>query len=352
MKSRIWLGILFGTSGLITLFLLLQTSSLDTSLPLEILPPGDARSDPGQSRILPYGHTLGPWPTHFRGEPVVSRLTYLKGPPKKFLETFSLIWAPVDAEISISGPKTPLPDFKRADWRECFQKNFLCSNPKKTFWSKVFPDREMHRKSEVRATWFESGSADGPRGVHLLIRSKSDSGREQIEDRFAILTPGGTLQTLSIRVSNNPVGSEARGIFMQTIGSLKVHEDLTFGRAWIAGDLKDVDLRAQKTIPEPKTRLLRLIEVQNLIFAHMSVDPSTVDSFYHLAGVTHRLALDLLRTRDQWFKNQESWLNEFPSLLATLAKYSRDFPESNQVSERIEALLQDFLLEQSRLSRR
>jgi hypothetical protein len=352
MKSRIRLGILFGGFGLITLLLLLFTSPLDASLPLEILPPGEARSEPDQSRILPYGHTMGPWPSHFRGEPVVSRLTYLKGPPKKFIETLTLIWSPVDAEIFLSGPKTILPDFKLADWKECFQKNFLCSGPKKAFWSRVFPERGIQQKNEVRATWFESASPEGPRGVHVMIRSKTDSGRERTEDRFAIITPGGVVQTLSIQTSNHPVGSEARGLFMQTLGALKVHDDLAFGRAWIAGDLKQIDLQALKSLPDAKTRFIHLIGVQNLIFAHLSVDPTTIDSFYHLAGVTHRMAMDLLHTRERWFQNQESWLNEFPPLLSSLARYSKDFPDSAQVSGRIEALLQDFLLEQSRLRNR
>jgi hypothetical protein len=352
MKSRIGLGILFGGSALLTLLLILFTSPLDTALPAEPLPPGETRSDPGKNRIFPYGHTLGPWPTHFRGEPIVTRLTYIKGPPKKFIETLTLIWSPVDAEISLLGPKTVLPGFKLQDWKDCFQKSFLCSGPKKAFWGRVFPERSLHRSSGVRASWFESSSHDGPSGVHLSIRSKTESGTESMEDRFAIITPAGVVQVLSIHTSNNPIGTEARGVFMQTISALKVHDDLGFGRAWIAGDLKQIDLQALQRIQEPRERLLRLIEVQNLIFAHLSVDPTTIDSFFHLAGVTHRLAMDLLHSKERWFRNQESWLNEFPALLNAIGKYARDYPSSEAVSGRIESLLQDLLLEQNRLSRR
>ncbi|NDF15918.1 hypothetical protein EB061_11450, partial [bacterium] len=318
---------------------------------VEPLSPGEARSDPAKNRILPYGHTLGPWPTHFRGEPIVTRLTYLKGPPKKFLETIALIWSPVDAEISLLGPKTVLPEFKLRDWKDCFQKSFLCSGPRKAFWNRVFPERSAQRDSEIRASWFESGAKDGPSGVHLSIRKKTGSGGESMEDRFAVITPAGVVQVLSIHTSGNPIGSEARGVFMQTIGALKVHDDLAFGRAWIAGDLKQIDLQALQRIEDPKERFLRLIEVQNLIFAHLSVDPTTLDPFFHLAGVTHRLALDLLHSKEHWFRNQESWLNEFPALLAAIAKYSRDYPANEAVSSRIEALLQDFLLAQRRQSR-
>jgi hypothetical protein len=352
MKSRITLGVLFGISVLSTLFLIVFTSPLDSALPVELLPPAETRSDPDQNRILPYGHTLGPWPTHFRGEPIVSRLTYIKGPPKKFLESISLIWSPVDAEISLLGPKTVLPEFKREDWKACFHKTLFCSGPKKAFWSRVYPDRALHRKSEVRASWFESSSPEGPRGVHLLIRSKSESGREKTEDRFAVITPDGVVQVLSLTSSDNPIGSEARGLFMHTLAALKIHDDLGFGRAWITEDLKQINLQELKAITDSKLRFLRLIEVQNLIFAHLSVDPTTVDSFFHLAGITHRMALDLIRSREIFFRNQESWLNEFPPLLKVIARFSQDYPESDAVTRRIEALLEDVLLEQKRVSRK
>ena len=106
-----------------------------------------------------------------------------------------------------------------------------------------------------------------------------------------------------------------------------------------------------KKIPNLKERFEKLILVQNWIFSYLSINPTELDSFYHLAGITHRLAMDLLKTRDRVFENQEAWILNFHPLLSTLIRYAKDFSASETRVQSMEALLEDFLLKQSKLSR-
>ena len=322
------------------------SSPLDSKLPLEILPAAGSAPPPGDPP-LPFGHTLGPWPKSFRGEPIVTRLTYLKGPPAKFLEQLVQVWRPVEVEVAISGPKTISPSLRLADWRSCFGSEFRCRNEKKLFWERLFPERKSREKDLVTASWYESQEREGPRGVHLVIKAPT----HQI-DRFAVITPKGTLQVFSMKSVLNPVGIEAREVFLKTLARLKVSDDLTEGRKSIETRIRSVNFEELKRLPDPKERMEQLITVQNWIYSYLSVDPASLESFFHLAGITHRLAMDLLGSKQRYFENQESWILSFQPLLGTLIQYARDFPASENAVKNMEALLEDFLLHQSRTQSR
>ncbi len=328
-----------------SLYLFFQSSPLYSSLKIEVLN-NYFPEKPDDDRILPFGYTLGPWPKDFRGEPIVTKLTYKKGPPLKFIDTLTQIWRPVEVELAITGPKTVVPGFKINEWRTCFQSEFSCSNEKILFWDRVFPEERKHAGKTIRATWFESPDPRGVRGVHLVVRTDTYE-----IDRFAVIVPNGSVQVFSLKSILNGPGIEARESFLKIMGSLKVNEDLANSRAWIEGKIKGVNLERIKKIPNLKERFEKLILVQNWIFSYLSINPTELDSFYHLAGITHRLAMDLLKTRDRVFENQEAWILNFHPLLSTLIRYAKDFSASETRVKSMEALLEDFLLKQSKLSR-
>ncbi|NDG84480.1 MAG: hypothetical protein EBX52_05495 [Proteobacteria bacterium] len=343
MKSRKAILSVFIVSALCAGVLFLTSSPLDSKLPLELLPaPGEAQ--PPSDSLLPFGYTLAPWPGTFRGEPIVTRLTYLKGPPLKFLEQLVQVWRPVEVEIAISGPKTISPAMRLEDWRNCFKSEFGCSSEKKIFWERIFPERKSREKDIITASWYESQSRNGPRGVHLAIKAPT----HQI-DRFAVITPKGTLQIFSMKSVLNPVGVEARELFLKTLGAMTVSDDLTAGRKSIEARIRSINFEELKRLPDPKDRMEKIITVQNWICSYLSVDPASLDSFFHLAGITHRLALDLLASKKRYFENQESWILSFQPLLGTLIQYARDFPDSANAVKNMEALLEDFLLHQSKM---
>lgn len=328
-----------------SLYLFLHSSPLESALKTEVLV-NTFPEKPDDDLILPFGFTLGPWPKAFRDEPIVTKLTYLKGPPSKFIDSMTQIWRPVEVELSLFGPKTILPEFRTKDWRTCFQSDFFCSREKRLFWARVFPESEAHRTDSISVRWFESPDPRGTRGVHLVVRTPTYE-----IDRFAVIIPNGSVQVFSLKSVLNTLGDEARALFIKTMGALKVSEDLASSRAWIENKLKRVNLETIKKIPNEKARLQNLILVQNWIYSYLSVNPTGVDSFYHLAGITHRLAMDLIKSKSRHFENQEAWILSFQPLLSTLIRYAKDFPGSEAQVKSMEALLEDFLLKQSRLTR-
>jgi hypothetical protein len=345
MKFKKTLIALFTLSFCGSLYLFFHSSPLYSALKIEVLN-NYFPEKPDDDLILPFGYTLGPWPKSFRGEPVVTKLTYLKGPPSKFIDSMTQIWRPVEVELTLTGPKTVISDFRIKEWRNCFQSDFRCSKEKGLLWKRIFPDEKMHARDDIKATWFESPDPLGARGIHLVIRAQTHE-----INRFAVIIPNGSVQVFSLKSVLGGPGDEARELFVKTMGSLKVNTELNNSRTWIEGKIKHVDLEKIKKIKNLKERFERLILVQNWIYSYLSVNPTAVDSFYHLAGITHRLAMDLLKTKERLFENQEAWILSFQPLLSTLILYAKDFPNSEARIKSMEVLLEDFLLKQNKLTR-
>src|SRR5690606_29641679 len=81
--------------------------------------------------VLPFGYTLGPWPTHFLGEPIVMKMAYHTGPPKQCIQTMTQLWKPVEVELRIEGPTALIKGMKVSDWKKCFASGFSCHAEKK-----------------------------------------------------------------------------------------------------------------------------------------------------------------------------------------------------------------------------
>jgi hypothetical protein len=58
-----------------------------------------------------------------------------------------------------------------------------------------------------------------------------------------------------------------------------------------------------------------------------------------------------MKSKQTYFPNQEAWILSFRPLFETLLSYAKDFSGSEQMVKNIEALLQDILIEQNKLSR-
>ncbi len=344
MKSKIVLLAIFLISLVGTFYLFLHSSPLETSLKTEILS-NYFPQNPNDDLILPMGYTLAPWPESFQGEPIVTKLTYTKGPPQKFIESMTQIWRPVEVELTLFGPKTVISEYRLQDWRKCFKSEFFCTSEKKKFWERVFPDQSEHQDHLIQATWFESQDPKGARGVHLVVNART----HQI-DRFAVITENGIVQVFSLKSISNPIGLEAREQFLKTLGALKVSDDLNSSRLWIESKLKTVSLNDIRNLKDQKARFRKLILTQNWIYSYLSVNPTSVDSFFHLAGITHELAMSLLRSNSPIFESQEAWLLSFQPLLSTLIRYARDFPKSESQVQNMEALLQDYLVAQNKIT--
>jgi len=298
-----------------------------------------------EDRVLPFGYTLGLWPAYFEEEPIVTKLTYQKGPPHQFLEKIIQVWRPVEVELEISGPHTIEEGMSASAWRTCFENSFECRSDKKKFLAAIYPDENLHANDSAELTWFDSLDLLAARGTHLKIQSQTYR-----IDRYTVITEKGATQTFSLKTVKGPIGEKARELFVKTLSGLKVKEDLQSSREWIQNKIKSVRLDEIKNIANPKLRLVRLIQIQNWIYSLLSVDPTQIEPFFHLAGVTHLLAMELLKSKTIYFPNQEAWILNLKPLFETLLAYSKDFPNSEAPVKNIETLLQDVLYEQNKLS--
>jgi hypothetical protein len=291
-------------------------------------------------QVLPFGYTLGPWPMQFRNEPIVTKLTYRKGPPKKFIQSITQLWLPVEAELTLLGPRTLKEGFNQNAWKQCFESRFTCNLQR----DKIL-DYLEHKKDDgkiSKVTWFDQLDINGPRGIHILW----DYAKYQVDD-FVLITENGIAQGFELKTVKSDVGNDARSLFYQTLGSLKVKEELSSSREWIQNKIKSVQLATIQKTSNSKAKLSKLIEIQNWLFSLLSVNPTDVTPFFHLAGVTHLLALDLIKLQTTYFENQESWILSAKPNLDVLLKYSQDF-ENPTISKQIEDLIQDVLLQQQK----
>jgi hypothetical protein len=291
-------------------------------------------------QVLPFGYTLGPWPTRFRNEPMVTKLSYAKGPPQKFLQSFTQLWQPIEAELTFLGPRTLVPEQTQDEWKACYEARWGCRKERNLILDYV--QRGKPSSKNVTLTWFDHPEPDGPRGIHL----QWDYEKYRIDD-FVLFTRKGVAQGFELKTVKGPIGAEALQLFYQTLSSLKVSDDLSGSREWIQNKIKSVNLSEIQKISSPTVRLARWIEVQNWLFSVLSVDPTKVNPFFHLAGVTHLFTLDLIRLQNNHYENQESWILSAKPNLENLYRYSKDF-EDSKIPEQIEALLQDVLLQQQR----
>jgi len=298
--------------------------------------------------VLPFGYTLGPWPVFFQGEPIVMNLTYQKGPPKKFIQNLVQVWRPVEIELTLEGPRTLDRSLTASAWKKCFGSQFSCRSDKKKFLTYAYPEWLKDPDLPIQATWFESLDPLAARGVHFHVNAGTYS-----VDRYTVITDRGALQNFSLKYVNTPAGESAKALFTRVMGGMKVKDALSGSRLWIQNKIETVRLDQIRAIPDAKLRMMKLIQVQNWIFSLLSVDPTQITPFFHLAGVTHLLAMDLLKANTRSFESQEAWILNSKPLLETLIKYANDFQSTpaNQASiKNMEALLQDFLLTQERMT--
>ena len=252
------------------------------------------------------------------------------------------LWQPVEAELTLMGPKTLIEGKTQSDWKTCFESKWGCLSDRNLILD--YASRGKPANAFKKATWFDHPELEGPRGVHLHW----DFEKYRIDD-FVLITSNGIAQGFEMKTVKSGIGIDALDLFYRTLASLKVNENLSNGREWIQNRIKSVNLSEVQNNPDSRRRLLKLIEVQNWLLSLLSVDPTKITPFFHLAGVTHLLSLELIRLQDHYFENQESWILSSKPNLESIYQYSKDFDDAS-LSKQIEVLLQDVLLKQQQSS--
>lgn len=302
-------------------------------------------------QILPFGYTLGPWPQFFYGQPIVMTMPFRPGPPKNFIPEMTQVWRPLEAELTLLGPHTVRKNWSAQKWKHCFTSPFSCIPARKALIDSILSrsgDTNLNSIVELKANWFDSLDPLGARGLHLKLIFETHT-----IHHYVVFTPMGVSQGFRLKGVRTLVGEDAHEILVKTLGGLKVKDELTSARDWIQRKIAAVVLSKVRRTQPTKARLTRLIQIQNWIFSLLSVNPTHLDSYFHLAGVTHLFAIELMKSSRQKnevrFDHQEAWINHAQPLLNALIQYAKGFPDSEKAIQNMEALLQDYWIMEKRL---
>lgn len=298
-----------------------------------------------------YGYHLAYWPISFQGSPIITTMDYRKGPPKNFISEMTQVWGTGQGELRIEGPRTPKAGYGAIEWRSCLNSLF-CFSGQNLFNDRLVRDLFSERSRLISASWFEVDVLGGARGIHLRF----DLGDREL-DRYIMITDQGNTQNFTLRSTKNEAGAEARAVMKKILRGMRLTDDLKSPRDWVASRLKSVQLAEVSRIADAQKKYSRLIEIQNLLFSQLAVDPRAMAPFFHLGGVVHLMGMHLAKEKKVYFPNQESWSNSVQPLLTSLIQYVGDFPDTGKtqaeraaIISNLESLLQDYLVLKKKLT--
>ena len=265
-----------------------------------------ASSENNKWIMLPFFYTLGAWPKEYRGRPVLFSLPYEKGPPKKFAGHIFAHWNETQTQITLEGPKTSVSIKNINEIKKCFENetpNLACADIRE----KVLSRHLLEMKNElnilapwkIKTKWLEvnhkkSSKKNQPQGVYLSANQLN-----HYQDRFILFNSSGTQQAIILdRKDPNDLKIPLE-LFQQTLYQLSVFSELKPGRAWIDRALAKTQMETNQTHPSPLESIKQLAEAQAKLIAKISVDPKSLNSYFHLGGTALMIAQKSFEIRNQ-----------------------------------------------------
>jgi len=174
--------------------------------------------------------------------------------------------------------------------------------------------------------WFESNTdhAGSVRGIH--IRAESE---RLIEDRYIVITPARSHQTIRFSRSPSPALVETESLFLAALGAQQVQPDISENRAWADQLIASVELHSLKALESsPEQWAVRAAEIEAFLVAKLSVEPTAVEPFFHLGGLASLFARHGQRTKNP------SWSQNADALLQSVIRYARDVsPQDERITQ-------------------
>jgi hypothetical protein len=314
-------------------------------LPLET--PPDVRANDLDSRTtldLPFFGLFASWPTTFESSPVFARIPYHPGPPKKFIERIELVWKTNVATLEIQGPKTIDPSLDRVAWRKCYSAWIYCRGAKEKLKNSLHPKivREGH------LSWLRSVSQEEPEGIHGVSQDQKNR-----LDEYVLFDVNGTTTHILLRTSVTADGAQALDLFQQTLATLRTVplRELKTSAAWAGTEVARVRLKELLKEKDATVRIHALAKAQLTLASRMSVQPTHVEGFFHFGGISHLLAVELLKLAAGTLPYQESFFNAAEPNLLAMQSYIRDFGARSREEKNIEILIQDLSTRKARSAR-
>lgn len=292
--------------------------------------------------VAPFFYQLGIWPTRFQNRPTFYSLNYEIGPPKKFIGKVTLTLQNPDTILTIEGPKTPHQSLTRDEIRNCFL------NPESTHTLNAFGcafKREhtlaRHLKNMARLEgapkWFQvrdSKNSDETQGIYLKSVNLENN---RTQERFVFINSSGAHQALILDRPNTPAGDSASLTALETVRSIRNFPDLTLGRAWINQSLESVRLEELIQLKDPTELATQLARIQSLLIAKISVEPGSIDPYFHLAGTSLLLLTHPLLKNDV-LPGSPIKTSSFQNLQSALL-FSKDIAPNDRRILQIETML-------------
>ena len=245
----------------------------------------------------PYYYGLSKWPQKFEENPVYYTLPYESGPPSHFVGRIQANLEAPDIKLIIEGPKTPSKWASQKTIRDCFLNSFSyhCLGVREETLFRHVKELDGLAPQSWSLKWFVVNAPqlsldEFTQGLYLRA-----SGANWIQDRFILISPKGSHQTLILKRPMNAKGEKAFELVKSSIQSLRILNDLDTARTWADQELLNLKVDSLVGAKDPTELLKNFVKVQGLLLSKISVDPANFDSYFHLAG-TSALMLRRLTT--------------------------------------------------------
>jgi hypothetical protein len=270
---------------------------------------------PADWHVLAFYYTLAPWPTTVDGHPVFYSVPYEVGPPQRFIGHIESDWIHESVRLRLEGPKTPMDYQSRALTREQLKECFLdspllnprCVDIRRTTLEKSLQELHDEGYTKFETSWFYVDNSTIPdetrtQGIRLRGRT-SDLVKSRVQDRYILITPHGIHQSITLSYFDDEEGLQAEKDFRTALGALQISEEINPGRAWVDHLLESTKLSALESAADSPHYLEGLAEIQSVLVSKLSVEPSSFDAYYHLAGSSFLLLKYSTKHPDPDLKN-------------------------------------------------
>ena len=284
--------------------------------------------------IMPFYYSNGAWPLKFSGKPIFFTMPYEKGPPSRFLGHISARWDMPETQLTFAGPRTPEIPLSREDLRNCFLAAVKCPSARRDALQKNIEEMKELGLRQWKLSWFSVENPhipeeDRPSGIWLSAQNKTHA-----QDRIILVNANTAQQMFILDRPLNAEGDAARVLFEQALRSQRVATELDVGRAWINRQLGSVQLESAesaKKMSDPSAFVAKIARAQALLISKISVDPKTLDTYFHLGGtglLLSQLAMKLQNTE---------WSAAAKPVVQNSFRYAQDVAPDNIMTRKLES---------------
>ena len=273
-------------------------------------------------------------------------MPYQKGPPQHFIPEITARWSMPQIRVTIEGPKTPSPKLTANQVKSCLSKTYGCMIYREKLLDAHLQEMKKLQPKSITLKWFEVGSnsineTERPRGVYLKAENKTLT-----QERFILITEKGSQQTLILDRPSGDDGKHAEELFLKTIGSIRLSDDLLIGKSWAYQQLQDIHLKKLQTTEDSFKLFSDFAKIQSVLISKISVDPAGLQAYYHLGGISLLMAKHAAEVRTRKTQVLRGPLLQVVDEVLAVTKplvrnshlYAKDINPTHEQTQKLESL--------------